>query len=194
MLNPFCLGLAATPAAVGSPSCSLTLAPWEGAGIWDVAARCLSCAGSVLAGCPTASPLPAPALLPAHGFWQEHVQPDGWKSLLRLCHSQLCDTVKLISRAVKLLWASDAHIRNCLDHKTPWKELCFLRNQLMLGVYSIKILVFKNLMENYLSGILGRRFIFWCIFTQVCCPLADKNGSVLLPYNQLNKWHVLQTQ
>lgn len=89
--------------AVGSPSPSLALASWEGAWICEVAAWFLSCAGSVLAGHPAASPLPSPALRPADGFWQEPVQLGGWKSLLSRCHFQFCDPVKLISRAVKLL-------------------------------------------------------------------------------------------
>jgi len=88
---------------VGSSSPSLTLASWEGARTWEVAAKILSCAGSVLAGHPAASPLPSPALLPAHGFWQEPVQLGGWKSLLRRGHFQFCDPVKLVSRAVELL-------------------------------------------------------------------------------------------
>lgn len=88
---------------VGSLSSSLTLASWEGIHIWEVAGQFLSCAGFMLVGQPTASPLPSPVLVTAHWFWQEPVQPDEWKSLLRDHHFQFCDTVKLIFRAVKLL-------------------------------------------------------------------------------------------
>lgn len=97
-LSSFCLGLVATPALP-----CFRLASWEGAQIWEVAAQFPSCVGSVLTGRSAASPLPSPALLPARGFWQEPIQPGGWKSLASHHHSQFCDTVKLISGAVKLL-------------------------------------------------------------------------------------------
>lgn len=93
-------------------------------------------AGSVLASLPLHQLcLPLPCCLPV-GFGRSPLSQTVGKSLPSCLHFQFCDTVKLISRAVKLLpVGSSAHIRNCLDHKTPWQEVCSLRNQLMLGVY-----------------------------------------------------------
>lgn len=36
-------------------------------------------------------------------------------------------------------------------------------------------------MENYLTAMLGGHFQY--IFTQICCPLADKNSNALLPFD-----------